>query len=238
MADKFFKNFPEVSYTLNDGKQVFIKDFFRKSKIEQEAVNSIISYDVFELNDGDRPDIVADRLYGNSDLHWTFYLVNDFENYYDWHKDSRSFENYIKKKFPGQLALANNTTDIVDSGSNNKFLLGEKVTSVSSEGRIIEVSPIHKRICIEGGNFVANELITGAVSGKTFTPTSVKNHRDGVSYYKNSDGVKKNTEGTGFSVVTLYEDEEEKNEAKRRIKYIRPQLIETIVKRFEEVMSS
>ena len=46
MADKFFKNFPEVSYTLNDGKQVFIKDFFRKSKIEQEAVNSIISYDV------------------------------------------------------------------------------------------------------------------------------------------------------------------------------------------------
>ena len=52
MADKFFQNFPEVSYTLNDGKQVFIKDFFRKSKIEQEAVNSIISYDVFELVDG------------------------------------------------------------------------------------------------------------------------------------------------------------------------------------------
>ena len=51
MADKFLKTFL-VSYSLNDGKRVFIKDFFRKSKIEQEAVNSIISYDVFELVDG------------------------------------------------------------------------------------------------------------------------------------------------------------------------------------------
>ena len=66
----------------------------------------------------------------------------------------------------------NATTDIVSTptdAEDHKFLLGEKVTSVSSEGRITDVEPINKRINIEGGNFVADELITGSVSGKSFT---------------------------------------------------------------------
>ena len=44
MALEFFKNFPEIGYKLSDGRTILIKDFFRKSKIEQEAVNSIIEY--------------------------------------------------------------------------------------------------------------------------------------------------------------------------------------------------
>ena len=59
MATKFFKNFPEIQYTLDSGKVITIKDFFRKSKVDQSAVNSIIEYDFFELQEGDRPDVVA-----------------------------------------------------------------------------------------------------------------------------------------------------------------------------------
>ncbi len=235
MASQYFKNFPEITYKLNDGKVVRIKDFFRKSKIEQEAVNTIIDYNLYELQDGERPDTAAANLYGDQHLHWTFLLVNDIENYYDWHKDNETFERYIDKKFPGQLAIGTQSTDILTSSS--KFLLGEKVTSVSSEGRIIEVSPLEKRICIEGGNFVANELITGSVSGKSFTPTSVINHRDGVKYYKNSDGLRRNTELSGYESVSFYNDEFDLNEEKRTIKYIRPTLIEGVVDKFNEVMS-
>ena len=44
MAQKFFRNFPEIPYQLNDGKVIFIKDFFRKSKVEQDVVKEIIDY--------------------------------------------------------------------------------------------------------------------------------------------------------------------------------------------------
>ena len=30
MAQEYFKNFPEMQYTLSDGKIITIKDFFRK----------------------------------------------------------------------------------------------------------------------------------------------------------------------------------------------------------------
>ena len=237
MASKFFENFPKITYRDHNDNIILIKDFFRKSRIEQEAVNSIVEYSTYEITDGDRPDILASKLYGNPDLHWIFFLVNDIENYYDWHKDFQTFENYMNKKYPGQLAIGTQSTDIISS-STSKFLLGEKVTSVSSEGRVIEVSPIEKRICIEGGNFVANELITGTVSNKTFTPTSVINHRDGVAYYKNENDIRRNTESSGFTAKTFYENEVDLNEEKRKIKIVKPELIDSIVRRFEEVMMS
>ena len=242
MADKFFTNFPEIQYQLADGKIVYIKDFFRKSRIEQESVNSIVEYDLYNIPDGDRPDITATKLYGNGNLHWTFFLVNDIENYYDWYKDQQTFERYITKKYPGQYAIASSSTDIVARKSNdaddaNKFLLGEKVTSVSSEGRVIEVMPEKNRIAIDGGNFVVNEAITGKVSTKSFTPTSVINHKDGVSYYKNGD-LRKNQASSGYTSVSLYDDEYEKNEAKRKIKVISPSIISNVVRRFETVMTS
>lgn len=241
MANEFFKNFPEVQYQL-DGKVIYIKDFFRKSKIDQESVKALIDYTYYELQEGERPDIAADKLYGSSDLHWTFFLVNDFENYYDWFKDATSFESYISKKYPGQIAIASQSTDIVArktsvGDSSNKFLLGEKVTSVSGEGRVILVEPEHNRIAIDGKGFVANETITGKVSTKSFTPTSVVDHKDGVAYYKNG-SLRKNTESSGYTPVSNYDDEYEKNEAKRKIKIISPGIIQNVVRRFEKVMKS
>ena len=241
MANEFFKNFPEVQYQL-DGKVIYIKDFFRKSKIDQESVKALIDYTYYELQEGERPDIAADKLYGSSDLHWTFFLVNDFENYYDWFKDATSFESYISKKYPGQIAIASQSTDIVArktsvGDTSNKFLLGEKVTSVSGEGRVILVEPEHNRIAIDGKGFVANETITGKVSTKSFTPTSVVDHRDGVAYYKNG-SLRKNTESSGYTSVSNYDDEYEKNEAKRKIKIISPGIIQNVVRRFEKVMKS
>ena len=241
MANEFFKNFPEVQYQL-DGKVIYIKDFFRKSKIDQESVKALIDYTYYELQEGERPDIAADKLYGSSDLHWTFFLVNDFENYYDWFKDATSFESYISKKYPGQIAIASQSTDIVArktsvGDTSNKFLLGEKVTSVSGEGRVILVEPEHNRIAIDGKGFVANETITGKVSTKSFTPTSVIDHKDGVAYYKNG-SLRKNTESSGYTSVSNYDDEYEKNEAKRKIKIISPGIIQNVVRRFEKVMKS
>ena len=43
MASQFFKNFPDVQYQI-DGKVIFIKDFFRKSRVEQDSVNELINY--------------------------------------------------------------------------------------------------------------------------------------------------------------------------------------------------
>ena len=98
MANELFKNFPEVRYTLQNGKIVTVKDFFRKAKLEGNNLEQLIDYTLYELQEGDRPDVVASKLYGNGDLHWTLFLANDITNYYDWFMDTQTFETYMAMK--------------------------------------------------------------------------------------------------------------------------------------------
>lgn len=242
MAKQFFKNFPEIKVTLDSGKVVRIKDFFRKSKIEQEAVNAIVEYTKYEIVDGERPDILATKLYGSGDLHWTFFLVNDFENYYDWHKDNATFEKYINTKYNGLVITANSSTDIVSrnaaTGVVTKFLLGEDVTSISGKGNIIHLMPEKKQIVVDGKGFTTTETLTGKISGASFTPKSVIDHKDAPNYYKKADGTRTNVPTTDYVAVSNYDYEYDLNEEKRTIKIIKPSLINGIVKKFEQVMSS
>ena len=244
MANEFFKNFPKIQYKMDDGKIIFIKDWFRKSKIEQDAVNSLVEYTNYEVKEGDRPDVVATKLYGNPDLHWTFFLVNDFENYYDWYMDNEIFAKYLDKKYHGQFLIFSSSLDVINNSNPNnitKFLLGEKITSVSAEGRIVSVEPTFKRIAVDSTGFKANESITGAVSTThgSKTPISVVNRVDGIFEYKNpTTGIKRNSEASGFTSVSILDHEIEENEKKRKIKVIRPDLINGVVRRFEKVMLS
>ena len=68
MANQLYKNFPEIQYKLSDGRIVTIKDFFRKAQINGNTLSDIVDYTVYEIQDGERPDIIASKLYGDGDL--------------------------------------------------------------------------------------------------------------------------------------------------------------------------
>ena len=218
MSNQLFKNFPEIQYTLSTGKIVTIKDFFRKSTIEQDSVNSVISYTFYEIQDGERPDVVADRLYGDSDLHWTFFLVNDMDNYYQWYKDQTTFENQLKEMYPEYWLISNRSTDIVSK--DDKWLLGEIIETSQQSGNVISVQPTFNRIGVAGGTWNVNDVVTGKVSGKSFTVSSVVSGPDGIDHYVNSEGLRRNTIDTGFTPVTYYTHDYEVNETNRKIKVL------------------
>ena len=236
MATEFFKNFPEMQYKLDDGKIITIKDFFRKSNIEGAAREAVVNYTYHELEEGDRPDVLASKLYGNGDLHWTFFLVNDLNNYYDWWKDQQSFELYMNNKHKGKYFICDSSTDIVSATS--KFLLGETITGTNSRGIITDVDPTFCRIGVDVEvGFISPIVSTGSSSNKSVTPTSIINARDGVAYYV-KDGIKSTHFTSGAVQKTIFEDEYEKNEEKRLIKIIKPSMIGAVVSQFEKVMSS
>ena len=236
MAQGFFKNIPNINYDFNsDGKFFEAKDLFRKVSVWSYLQEGVSGYNYYRIADGERPDAIASKLYGDSQLHWTFFLVNELENYYDWHMDSETFNNYIKEMFEGQSLTATEISDIITSSS--KFLVGERITSnTGTVGNVLEVDGAGKRITVSG-IFSNGDVVTGSRSGKSFTVQSVVDHKDDVAHYVDANGVKRNYGGSGWTQVSHYDDEWAKNELKRTIKIIKPERIKRVVSEFERVMA-
>ena len=197
MATEYFKNFPEMQYKLDSGKIITIKDFFRKATVDAAARDAVIDYTFHELEEGDRPDVLATKLYGNGDLHWTFFLVNEnLQDFNDWPKSQVTFNKFISRKYSGTCLLASSTTDIVsfnhDTEVSSKFLLGEKVSQSSDIfGFVTDVNPTFNRITLNSvqGTFTNDSTVTGVDSNKSFTVSSVVREQDAVNHYLDSNNL-------------------------------------------------
>ena len=116
--------------------------------------------------------------------------------------------------------------------------MGESITGTNSRGIIIDVDPTMCRIGVDVEVGFQNVMaVTGSTSNKTVTPLSIIDARDGVAYYE-KDGVKSTHFISGSTAKTLWEDEYEKNETKRLIKVIKPNMIGPVVSQFEKIMKS
>lgn len=105
----FFQQFPKIEYDFkNDGSpghQILTNIFFRVALLTS-IKNNVFAYTPYFVGDSDRIDVVAEKIYGDSSLHWLIILANDFTDpLFDWPKDIYSFDKFIVSKY-GSLSAA------------------------------------------------------------------------------------------------------------------------------------
>jgi len=133
----YFNNYQTVDYDLKkNGKTITLTDItlrYRLKRLLQEK--GVIFYD-YEVKDSDRPDIVAQKFYGDGSLDWIIFIANDIvDPFYDWPMTDRNFNNFIKSKY-GSLSAAQGTVhhyeQILRTGSihTDGTIINEKVVEV------------------------------------------------------------------------------------------------------------
>ena len=239
MAQKYFKHFPTINFDVkNDGNLIQAKDIFRNIRVSSDAEEAITGYEYYYINDQDRPDVLATKLYGDATLYWLFWMVNDqFATYNDWPKSQSILERFIARKYSGKALVSNQQSDIVSS-SDSKFLQGEKVVGSTSSafGYVTKIDPTNKQLILNDvqGTFQINETVTGSQSTKSFTLSSVRNFSDSPHHYVNSDGNKTTSETT--TMVTNSEYEQTLNDSKRNIRYIKVDFIPQLLREFKSMI--
>ena len=239
MAQKYFKHFPSINFDVkNDGNLIQAKDIFRNIRVSSDAEDAITGYEYYYINDQDRPDVLATKLYGDATLYWLFWMVNDqFATYNDWPKSQSILDKFINRKYSGKALVANQKSDIVSS-SDSKFLQGEKVVGSTSSafGFVTKIDPTNKQLILNDvqGIFQDGETVTGSQSTKSFIISSVRNFSDSPHHYVNSDGNKTTSETT--TMVTNREYEQTLNDSKRSIKYIKTSMIPQLLREFKSMI--
>lgn len=99
----YFSNFPQMYYTFEiNGVNVLkiVTDISANVRFRKEILAGITLYDLYEIRDGETPDILADRIYGSSQYHWVLMLVNEkYDIYNDWPLSYEVLNNYIVEKY-------------------------------------------------------------------------------------------------------------------------------------------
>ena len=98
----FFSQFPKVNYNLSgvNGNTINVTDIFRRVKIRSKIADNVSLLDKYDVSEGEKPEDIAYKIYGDADYFWVVTLVNNIVNrYYDWPLSEYVFQQYLKDKY-------------------------------------------------------------------------------------------------------------------------------------------
>ena len=124
----YFDMFPNIYYSAKgDGKFTIMKDLLARVKLIANVKDNILGFDYYDVKDGETPEMIAHKYYGDVNLHWTILVVNDIIDYYeDWPMSVQRFEQFVKDKYDNPQGIhhyeisqtSGDTTITIDVGMN------------------------------------------------------------------------------------------------------------------------
>ena len=133
----FFKQFPLVNYDIGlDGSITKMVNIFRSVRPIQNYIDNPSLYKFYQIENGERPDIISQKLYGTPDFYWTFFVVNEFlhDGYKVWPMSQEQMLKYLTSEYSGYAVntrISYTDNNIQNSLAGN-FKLGETITGETS----------------------------------------------------------------------------------------------------------
>ena len=124
----YFSMFPDTLYDAKgDGNYTVMKDLLSRVKLITSVKKNIVNFDYYNVQDGETPEMIAHKYYGDVNLHWTILVANDIVDYYeDWPMSVQKFEQFMFDKYDNPQAIhhyeinqtSGETTTTIDVGMN------------------------------------------------------------------------------------------------------------------------
>jgi hypothetical protein len=99
----YFEDFPRFVYDFEIGgerKVILITDITRNVRFRAELLSNISLWDEYDIVDDETPEIIAEKLYGNSNYHWIIMLLNErFDYIADFPLSYPKLLKYVEDKY-------------------------------------------------------------------------------------------------------------------------------------------
>ena len=146
MPNPYFSNLGDFLYVnrtrdgINEGDYSLVKNLFKRAKLREDIYQDLAFFSKFDVLGDDRPDNVADIIYGDPTLDWVVLLSNNIVNVQsEWPLSQADFNRYITEKYGTEENLysgihhyesrevkANDGTIIIPSGA--RVSVGQSVS--------------------------------------------------------------------------------------------------------------
>lgn len=109
----YFQELPDLQYvnrfpnTKSNDEVTVAKNIFKRPKLREDLSSVITSFEYYSIVDGERPDIIAERIYGDPELDWVILIANNITDYQNqWPLSPSEFNSYLMEKYGSEEKLA------------------------------------------------------------------------------------------------------------------------------------
>ena len=108
----YFSYFPDIEYVSRTTDRssaeeyITVKNIFRRAKIRNDFYNVATAFEDYMIIANERPDQVAEAVYGDPRYDWVILTANNITNMREqWPLNAQDFQNYILEKYKTESAL-------------------------------------------------------------------------------------------------------------------------------------
>lgn len=220
----YFKELPLVVYPALDGTDtnVMLTNLLTRSAFLQEIVGNSALYYTYEVKDGETPEIIADKLYGDVKRFWIVTLFNQISNpFYEFPLIPEQLNDLISSKYGITAEVAASTIHHYEKRVKHTTLLNGVIQS--SHEHIYTISAQE-----QGDNDIAipHPSLPGTADTSVDGGSVTSSFGSGVTVVIQ----------TVYHAVSIYTYEFEENEKRRTIKLLDKAYVVPVENEFRRLM--
>ena len=194
----YFKNFQRLVYQFPDDIKRVITDLSIRPKFRDDILENANNFELYNVNDGDTPEIIAYEQYGDENMHWAILIANNVMSIYnDWVKDQSQFQEFLFQKYKTQTDSDGATVTLSRIGVTEFVqFVGTTGNDFSSyvTGTTVKTKPSHfedtNKVYYSYDSIVNNgsgkDAFGNGISYPTVSPVSIETVEDRLNEEKRS----------------------------------------------------
>ena len=97
----YFSQFPLMAYDMAGNKQYkLLPNILRRVKLRSGLRSGAFLFDNYDVKDGERPEDIAFKWFGDSEYHWVILMTNNItDRYYQWPLTQPQFAEHLTDKY-------------------------------------------------------------------------------------------------------------------------------------------
>lgn len=177
----YFRYLDQINYRFGDNvESTGFTNLSQFSTILDQIKDDSTAYRLVQIKNGERPDVLSQRLYGTPDLHWTFFMLNEHVRNQGWPLSEQDLLTKIALDIPGECITFfgseyNNTNGNLQHITVGQFPIGTPIYgSISgASGVVYAKTPTLGQIFIRKTNDIPFQNNESVVDTLTASPTYI-----------------------------------------------------------------
>jgi hypothetical protein len=133
----YFSQFPVTVYdAVGNGDYKVVTHLLKRVALHSKASEAVALFDTYDVRNGETPEMIAHKYYGDAEYHWVILMVNNItDRYHQWPMNTRQFLAHLAERYVNVDAVHHYEINQVSGDTSVKINIG--ITNIDIDGNTI-----------------------------------------------------------------------------------------------------